>query len=334
MHYSVHTFELRQPLSHEQKYQLLDRFYNEGGYRIFTKGNETIICKFESQGIRTVIMDNPFRPYIAFQISLNTLLNGEYVDLITYQEASLAIQYSEIMITEWLGEKYIFNELYLCRVDLCVNVDVGSPENVTQYIRQLYKTNMRRSFKIRGLKNPDINKNAGFTATNEDEGLELAAYNKKHQLEAELGIPAQEHENILRIEFRLKKESTIDKFTNNSYSNDEKIIDLIQRSKNIMLAALPMLLPDGDYYKLNNAIDIVHDRIKSYRLRDCMELILRLTADKHGLKSARKAMRKAGVAGNLISDAIAAFNDIGVNPVTLKKNAKVKFLPSLYKYLN
>lgn len=333
MHYSIHTYELRHYLSHEQKFELLKRFHDEGGYRIFKKGNETIICKFGSQGISTTIMENPCRPYIAFQISLNTLLHGEYVKLITYDEAEQAMRLAERMITDWMGEDYSCDKLTLCRVDLCVNVDVGSPENVTQYIKQLYKINMRKSYKIRGLRNTAINKTVGFTTEYEQDGTELAVYNKKHQLEDALGIPADEYKNILRIEFRLKKQSTINKYVDDTLSNTGKILSLIENGKDIIKTVLPKLLPGGDYYKLDKAIDIVYELEKDTRLRRTMEQFLRLTAEKHGLKSARAAMKSVGITDRYITRLLKSFEEIEVNPVALKKNSKQKFLPSLYRYL-
>lgn len=227
---------------------------------------------------------------------------------------------------------YGFN-LTLCRVDLCVNVDVGSPENVTQYIKQLYKTNMRKSYKIRGLRNTAINKTVGFTTEYEQDGTELAVYNKKHQLEDALGIPADEYKNILRIEFRLKKQSTINKYVDDTLSNTGKILSLIENSKDIIKTVLPKLLPGGDYYKLDKAIDIVYELEKDTRLRRTMEQFLRLTAEKHGLKSARAAMKSVGITDRYITRLLKSFEEIEVNPVALKKNSKQKFLPSLYRYL-
>lgn len=108
---------------------------------------------------------------------------------------------------------------------------------------------------------------------------------------------------------------------------------LIENSKDIIKTVLPKLLPGGDYYKLDKAIDAVYELEKDSRLRRTMEQFLRLTAEKHGLKSARAAMKSVGITDRYITKVLKAFEEIEVNPVALKKNSKQKFLPSLYRYI-
>lgn len=59
-------------------------------------------------------MENPVKPYIAFQVSLNALFKGENVELITYRDAVPAMHYSEILITEWLGKEYSYDNVVGC----------------------------------------------------------------------------------------------------------------------------------------------------------------------------------------------------------------------------
>ena len=89
------------------------------------------------------------------------------------------------------------------------------------------------------------------------------------------------------------------------------------------------IVPYGDFYKKKDADDIVRQKVSDLPLRRKMLRLIGLIPEKKSLLLAQKAMSYREPNKLLIT-----FADIGVSPITISKRMDVKYLPSLYSYLD
>lgn len=108
-----------------------------------------------------------------------------------------------------------------------------------------------------------------------------------------------------------------------------QILALLGKSEEIFLSAFVQVIPYGDFYRKKDADELVRQRVKDLPLRRKMLRLIGLIPEKKSLLLAQKAMSYREPNKLLI-----AFADIGVSPVTISKRADVKYLPSLYSYMD
>ncbi len=88
------------------------------------------------------------------------------------------------------------------------------------------------------------------------------------------------------------------------------------------------IVPYGDFYKKDKAVEIIRSEVEDIRLRRKMLRLLVLIPEKKSLYLAQKAMNCRN-----IEKIMEAFAKIDVSPVTISKRHNVKQLKNIYKYL-
>ena len=88
------------------------------------------------------------------------------------------------------------------------------------------------------------------------------------------------------------------------------------------------IIPYGDYYKKNKAVEIVREKVGDSVLRRRMLRLLELIPEKKSLYLAQKAMNCRNV-----ETVMEGFAKINLSPVTISKRHDIKFVNSLYSYL-
>ena len=164
---SIHTFELSKSFGKGEngylKYQeFLDRAQTDcqkEGYKIFydRSNNPGYKChrllKFMGLGIQVHLIANHNDYYIKFIVNLQKVLVADgLVKIINESNAQEAIEMVNWQLSSWLGDEFEIDRLRLSRVDICSNIDVGSAELVSAYIRQMYRAGATKSYKVYGKK--------------------------------------------------------------------------------------------------------------------------------------------------------------------------------------
>jgi hypothetical protein len=108
---------------------------------------------------------------------------------------------------------------------------------------------------------------------------------------------------------------------------EKQIIDLADKSKDIFMETFAHIVPPGDYYTMKQAMKIIESKVSKKKQREKMLFLLKHTR-KGSLFSALKELGDKN-AYRLLKK----FTEIGLSPVTLRKNYGVKELKSLYSYL-
>ena len=309
---------------------------SKGRFPIFQSNNEWYAEMFKGRGIRIIMRRTKIGGYFIVIISLNDLLgNDDKLSLIDPMYLQKSISTADEMLTAELGDEYSINHLELSRVDYCINVDVGSSENVSAYIMQLYRSNMKKGYKIIGLENPDFDSRKGFTARNHTAGTEISFYDKQKQLEQRKYECSEQAAGILRIELRLSRRKTVLEHTPGCSDNKERIEYCMCRSREEILTIVRQLVPDGDYYTMKKAQKIITKSVADKKLRERMTEMLRITKKCCSIRLAKKELFIAypKMKHEYFNMMMGEFEKINLNPVVLSKSMNSSTSVSLYNYL-
>ena len=338
MNYSIHTIELRKEFrNHIEFNQMLGYIYKlaKGRYKVYRKDNDWLIEMFKGKGIRVVMRETKISGYIIFIISLNDLLGTEdKLSLIHPNHLQNALTIADEMLSV-LGAEYSVNSLELSRVDYCINVDVGSSENVRAYIKLLYLSDMKKGYKIIGLDNEAFDSSKGFTARNQNYGMEISFYDKQKQLEQRKYENSETAAGILRIELRLTRSKSVLEHTPGCSDNKQRIEYCIRFSRQEILSIVRQLVSDGNYYTMKKAQKIITKSVTNKKLRERMITMLRLARKYGSIRLAKKEMFKAypKMKHEYFNMMMEEFERVGVNPVVLGKEIRCSNIVSLYSYL-
>lgn len=138
-------------------YNLLDTF--DARNRLYENANGRYECYrdpeipgdhiaeiFKGKGIRVRLRETQYNGYMFFSVSLNDLLDlGDKVELIDPQNLQAALERADEMLTGEFGHAYSIERLDLTRVDQCINLDIGSSEYVSEYIKLLNCSQMKKA---------------------------------------------------------------------------------------------------------------------------------------------------------------------------------------------
>jgi hypothetical protein len=123
------------------------------------------------------------------------------------------------------------------------------------------------------------------------------------------------------------KVKAIHAFTDETAAS-KQIADLSENSEKIFLETFMRVVPFGDFYKKDKAVEIIREKVSDARLRRRCLRLLDLIPEKRSLLLAQRALNCRRV-----DDVMRAFADAEVSPVTVSKRHDVKKLNNLYKYM-
>ena len=340
MYYSIHTIGLRKTFRNHIEYNAAVKSLYEkatGRFGMFPNENEDQYYAgiFQGTGIRVFLKRTKISGYYDFILSLNELIGGAgSFQLIRPEDLQLALDTAEEMLVREFGEEFSINKLELYRVDHCINLNVGTSESVREYIYLLYRSEMKKGYKILSDDTPDFDVNKSFTVRNNDEGIEVSFYDKKKELEQH-NCEAENAEGILRVELRILRRKPLERQTPDCATNRERIACCMRASRRKIVGIAHTLLLDADYYPYKKACGIVKKQVENKMLRKRMLDMLKLTKKEFSVRKAKEKLFELHpkLKHEYYNMMIEKFESIGVNVVTLDKYSDVKFLPSLFGYL-
>lgn len=107
-----------------------------------------------------------------------------------------------------------------------------------------------------------------------------------------------------------------------------QIADLLKDSRNIFLDTFTQIIPFGDFYKKDKAIEIIRKEVTNSIMRRKMLRLLILIPEKKSIYLAQKEMNCRN-----IEKVMETFVKINLSPVTISKRHDVKYLENLYEFL-
>lgn len=239
------------------------------------------------------------------------------------------------MIEEYFDHKYSIDDFSLSGTAFITDIDVGSRELVSAYLRVL-----RRVGKVKGFKPVDygcfedidslcwegISSGIAFYLY-ELEDMCRKQFEKKESPAKKYREIIKETEGLLRAEVRLMKPKAIGAYTNRIDVRGQ-IADLMKNHKDIFLEIFAKIVPFGEFYKKDKTVEIICREIRDERLRRRMLRLVALIPEKKSLYLAQKAMECRSM-----EKIMRAFTKINVSPVTISKRQDMKRLENVYEHL-
>lgn len=237
-------------------------------------------------------------------------------------------------ISEYFDHKYTLDDFTLSGVTLTVDINVGSRENVSDYLKVI-----KRIGKVKGFSPVEyecFDGKASFCLSGNSNDTDFLLYDLERVvagqlLNADAGRKQLQSASkltrgILRAEVRLTKPKAIREYAD-ATDVASQIVELTKASTDAFMDTFARAVPFGDFHKMDTAVEIVRSEVQDSTMRRKMLRLLALIPDKKSLRLAQKAMNVRD-----IDKVMDAFTKINLSPVTISKRHEVKHLDNLYSY--
>ena len=178
-----------------------------------------------------------------------------------------------------------------------------------------------------------MDKKQCFCLKGKSNGIQFMIYSlesvikKINKDDRERKYKAEDVRAVLRIEVSLDQSKVVNSYTEET-ETIEAMKELLERDK-IFLEIMKHIIPYGDYYKKETAMELLHMEVKDKVLRRKMLRLMVLIPEKKSLHLAQKTMSCQRDMNKILEE----FTRINLSPITLAKRQDVKWLKNLYSYI-
>ena len=323
-----HIFELSMVLDGEKFHKVFDkvRDHTESLEKI---GDEYIDHALDSKGITVIYRNSQYRKKI--KILVNSGASSKW----SIADPEKFIRKLDKRIREYFGFKYKLNDFNLSGMTVVADINVGNSKMITEYLKVLKRIGRVKGFSVVGY--DCFDNNMSFCMEGNSNSIDFLLYDLKGTLVNQLrqaGIKRKElksvvegSEGVLRSEVRLTKPKAIRAYAK-AYDIAGQIAELSEKSKDVFLETVTRIVPFGDFYKKDEAVEIIQRDMKDGVMRRKMLRLLVLIPEKKSLYLAQKAMDCRN-----IEEVMDSFAEINVSPLTISKRHDMKHLKNIYGYL-
>ena len=326
--YINEIFELSMVLDHERFYQIFKHVYSKIGC-MENGEDEYIDQSLEEKGITVIYRDSQYRKKI--KILVNSGASSKW----SIADPEKFIRKLDKRIREYFGFKYKLNDFNLSGMTVVADINVGNSKMVTEYLKVLKRVGKVKGFSAVGY--DCFDNNLSLCMKGNSNGIDFLLYDLKGTLVNQLrqaGIKRKElksvvegSEGVLRSEVRLTKPKAIRAYTKGS-DISAQIVELSGKSKDVFFETATRIVPFGDFYKKDEAVQIIQRDVKDNVMRRKMLRLVELIPEKKSLYLAQKAMECRNM-----EKVVEAFAKINLSPVTISKRQDAKGMENLYTYL-
>ena len=237
-------------------------------------------------------------------------------------------------IAGYFNHNYGLDSFTLSGVTLTLDINVGSHEKVSDYMKVI-----QRIGKVKGFSPVEyecFDSKASFCLSGKSNDtdfllydLETATVGQLRNADAgrkQLQAASMQTKGILRAEVKLTKPKAVREYAD-AASVPGQIVEMMGNSTDAFMDTFARVVPFGDFCKMDVAVGIVRSEVKDAIMRRKMLRLLALIPDKKSLYLAQKALNCRDVEKVMI-----AFTKIDLSPVTIAKRHEVKHLENLYSF--
>lgn len=326
--YINQVFELSMVLDHEKFYEILNRAYNKAD-RLEEKDGEYTDRSLLSKGITIIYRNSQYKKKIKLIANSRLVLDCDNPDPDKF------IRKLDKRIGEYFGCKYQMEDFTLSGTFLVTDIDVHDRENVTAYLKVLQRIGKVKSFAPSSYE--CLDGVGSFCLAGNSNGIEFLFYDleamcRKRLKETDakqrkLKTIIKESEGILRAEVRLTKQKAIRDYTD--ITDVRKQIEILsEHREEIFMDIFARIIPFGDYYKKDKAVEIIRNEVGDIRLRRKMLRLVALIPEKKSLYLAQKSMECRN-----IEKVMDVFARINLSPVTISKRQDIRYLKNIYEHM-
>ena len=288
---------------------------------------EYIDPSLAEKGITVVYRASKYKKRIRVLANAGMIVND-------YSNTDKLIRKLDKCVSEYFNHRYTLDDFTLSGVTLTVDIDVDSREKVSDYLKVL-----QRIGKVKGFSPVDydcFDSKASFCLSGNSNDidfllydLEAATVGQLRNADAgrkQLQSASMQTKGILRAEVRLTKPKAVREYAD-ATDVASQIIELSRKCQDVFGDTFIRIVPFGDFYKKDKAVEIVWKEVKDAIMRRRMLRLLTLVPEKKSLHLAQKAANCRNV-----EEVMEAFTKIHLSPITIAKRHDVKHLENLYSY--
>lgn len=237
-------------------------------------------------------------------------------------------------ISEYFDHGYTLDDLTLSGVTLTLDINVGSREKVSDYLKVL-----QRIGKVKGFSPVDYGcfaDKASFCLSGNSNDIDFLLYDLENAVMGQLrGTDAgrkqlqsasEQTKGILRAEVKLTKPKAVREYADAADVSGQ-ITKIVKCSADIFMETFARVVPFGDFRKMTAAVEIIRSEVKDNIMRRRMLRLLALIPDKKSLYLAQKALNCRDV-----EKVMETFTKIHLSPVTIAKRHEIKHLDNIYSF--
>ena len=325
-----HTIDLVLSLDAEKFNRLISRVQ---GNLEYIDDNRFVDQTLVPKGITVVYYDKQYKKKVQLTVNANAILDGDEPN---QDNADRLVRKLEKRIYGYFNSKYTLDDFDVTGVSLVTDIEVRTREKATAYIKVL-----QRLGKIKGftpIREDRFGEDICFWLEGNSNGIEFMIYDLESLLKAqskeansetgkELKRLSKQAEGLLRTEVKLTEPKAIRDYTG-ATSTSAQIADLSGKIQKIFLDTFMRVVPFGDFYKKDKAVEIIRSKVSDMKIRRRMLRLVTLIPEKKSLLLAQKTLNY-----RRIDDVMEAFTNIELSPVTISKRHDIKKLDNLYKYM-
>ena len=317
------TFELSMILDTDQFQRIFD---NKVGY-LKELDDEYLDTSLAAKGITIIYRNSRYKKKVRVLVNTAVIVDNPF-------DTDKLIRKLDKRISEYFDHGYALEDFTLSGVTLTVDINVGSREKVSDYLKVL-----QRVGKVKGFSpvNYDcFDDKTSFCLSGNSNDTDFLLYDLERVvagqlLNADAGrkqlqSASERTRGVLRAEVRLTKPKAVREYADATDVLGQ-IVDMMKNSTDAFIDTFARVVPFGDFHKMDAAVEIVRSEVQDSTMRRKMLRLLALIPDKKSLRLAQKAMNVRD-----IDKVMDAFTKINLSPVTISKRHEVKHLDNLYSY--
>ena len=325
--YLNQVFELSMVLDNDTFYKILGKISSRSDYLEETKEGY-IDQTLASKGILVMYRDSKYKKKVKLVVNTKLVLDSDALD------PDRLIRKLNKRIGQYFDNSCRIKDFQLSGMVITVDINVHNHQNVSAYLKVLQRIGKVKGFSPSVYEG--IDENSSFCLAGNSNSIEILLYDLQRAIigqlsrteisRKELRSRTEKLEGIIRTEVRLVKPKAIRAYTDAADVSGQ-IESLSRKSKDIFQDTLTRVVPRGDFYKKDKAVEIVRCEVNDSTLRRKMLVLLALIPEKKSLYLAQKAMNCRDV-----EKVMDAFAKINLSPVTISKRQDIKCLKSPYSY--
>ena len=290
--------------------------------------DEYLDTSLAAKGITIIYRDSQYKKKIRVLVNISVVVDDP-------TDTDKLLRKLDKRIGRYFDHSYRLDDFTLSGVTLTVDINVGSHENVLDYLKVI-----KRIGKVKGFSpvNYDcFDDKASFCLAGNSNDIDFLLYDLEQAVICQLrSADARRKEiqsagvqtrGVLRAEVRLNKSKSVRAYTEAS-DVPGQIVEMMKNSTDVFIDTFARVIPFGDFYKMDVAAKIIRNKVTDSTMRRKMLRLLFLIPEKKSLHLAQKAMNCRDM-----DKVMKNFAEIGLSPVTISKRHEVKQLECLYEYI-
>lgn len=303
------------------------RLFNAKASYLKELDDEYLDTSLAAKGITIVYRDSRYKKKIRLLANTSLVVDDP-------SNTDKLIRKLDKRISEYFDHGYTLDDLTLSGVTLTLDINVGSREKVSDYLKVL-----QRIGKVKGFSPVDYGcfaDKASFCLSGNSNDIDFLLYDLENAVMGQLrGTDAgrkqlqsasMQTKGILRAEVRLTKPKAVREYAD-ATDVASQIVELMKNSADAFMETFARVVPFGDFHKMTAAVEIIRSEVKDSIMRRRMLRLLTLIPEKKSLHLAQKAMNCRDT-----EKVMMAFTKINLSPVTISKRHAVKHLENVYSY--